>query len=53
MRPSKNAVSQALRIVEPDLSKGELLALLGVPPTMTTTMRYGLRVPHPSVGEAK
>ena len=40
MKPSKNAISQALRIVNPDITKLELLNLLGVPPTMTTSMRY-------------
>ncbi|HWB86339.1 MAG TPA: hypothetical protein VG675_19515 [Bryobacteraceae bacterium] len=40
MKPSKNALSQALRILNPHITKGELLNLLGVPPTMTTSMRY-------------
>lgn len=40
MKPSKNAIAQALRIVHPNLTKGELLGLLRVPPTMTTSMRY-------------
>jgi hypothetical protein len=40
MKPSKNAISQALRIVNPDLTKTKLLNLIGVPPTMTTSMRY-------------
>ena len=40
MKASKNALSQALKIVCPNITKGELLDLLDVPPTMTTSMRY-------------
>lgn len=40
MNPSKNAISQALKIVNPNITKEQLFVALNVPDTMTTTLRY-------------
>lgn len=40
MNPSKNAISQALKIINPAITKTELFTALNVPDTMTTTLRY-------------
>lgn len=42
MKPSKNALSQALKIVKPDITKAELFDLLEVPACFTTVTRYWL-----------
>ncbi len=39
---SKNALSHALKIVKPDITKSELFKLIGVPCCFTTTTRYWL-----------
>lgn len=40
MNVSKNALSQALKVVKPDISKQDLFALIEVPACFTTTTRY-------------
>lgn len=42
-KPSKNALSQALKIVMPNITKAELFKLIEVPGCFTTTTRYWLR----------
>jgi hypothetical protein len=42
LKPSKNALSQALKIVKPDITKAELFKLIDVPACFTTTTRYWL-----------
>ena len=42
MKPSKNALSQALKLVKPDITKTELFKLLEVPACFTTVTRYWL-----------
>lgn len=42
MKVSKNALSQALKVVKPDITKAELFRLIDVPTCFTTTTRYWL-----------
>ncbi len=42
VKPSKNALSQALKIVKPDITKEELFTLIDVPACFTTVTRYWL-----------
>jgi hypothetical protein len=42
MKLSKNVLSQALKIVKPDITKAELFKLIEVPACLTTTTRYWL-----------
>lgn len=42
MAISKNALSQALKVVKPHITKAELFGLLEVPACFTTTTRYWL-----------
>jgi hypothetical protein len=39
LKASKNALSQALKIVKPDVTKPELFNLIDVPACFTTTTR--------------
>jgi len=42
LKISKNAISQALRLVKPNITKEELFRLIEVPACFTTTTRYWL-----------
>jgi hypothetical protein len=42
LKPSKNALSQALKILKPEITKAELFNLIDVPTCFTTTTRYWL-----------
>jgi hypothetical protein len=42
LKPSKNVLSQAIKIVKPDITKAELFKLIEVPACFTTTTRYWL-----------
>jgi len=42
VKPSKSALSQALKIVKPEITQTELFTLIEVPVCFTTKMRYWL-----------
>jgi hypothetical protein len=42
VKASKNSLSQALKLVKPDITKEELFKLIKVPACFTTTTRYWL-----------
>lgn len=51
MKTSKNALSQALKIVKPEITQTELFFLIDVPKCFTTVTRYWLGTYNPKPWE--